>query len=223
SASVKRRRRRRGAMTTRSVGNASGTKTRRPSMSATPLPSCVRSTIVASISSRSEAATGRSPRIEELEQMRPTGLLELRLELTRLGLVAGTIIEPANELKAQVQEIGVQHVRLAVVADRRDLAALPRLPHFRAAHAELAGKAAKLRRELERRASRGLIARQHVHQVEVPPVETVHVVVEPKARLVVAGPPVARRIDAVPHAAIVQHRQVEAAAVPRHELRRRAL
>src|SRR5690606_34736269 len=111
----------------------------------------------------------------------------------------------------------------AVVADRRDVAALPALPHLRAAHAELAGESAELRRELERRASGVLIARQHVHEVDVPPVEAVHVIVEAEARIVVAELPIARCRDAVLHAAVMQHRQVEPAPVPRDELGRRAL
>src|SRR5690606_24808602 len=57
----------------------------------------------------------------------------------------------------------------------------------------------------------------------MPPVETVHVIVEAKARIVVAELPVTRCRDTVLHAAVMQHRQIEAAAVPRDELGRRAL
>src|SRR5690606_39625157 len=106
-------------------------------------------------------------------QVRLARLLELRLEPFGLCVVAGAIVDAADELEAQEDEIGVQRVRLAVVADARELAAPPCLPHAAAAHAELAGQAAKLRDELERRAPGALISGQHVHQVQVPPMEAV--------------------------------------------------
>src|SRR5690606_13818645 len=188
---------RRGAITARSPGSVPGTNTRRPSTTATPSPSCVKSTIETSISARSIAATGRSPSLEERGQMRLTGLLELRLEPLDLLGVTRPVVDAADELEAQIDEIRVQCIRLAVIADARELSAPPRVPHPVAAHAELARQSAKLRDELERRPCARLIARQHVHQIEMPPVEAVHVVVEAERGIRVARFPVARRGDRI--------------------------
>jgi hypothetical protein len=55
--------------------------------------------------------------------------------------VVRVAIEPAaDQLEAQVEQVGVRDVGLAVRADRRDLAALVRRVDLRAVHAELAGK-----------------------------------------------------------------------------------
>ena len=94
---------------------------------------------------------------------------------------------------------------------------------MRSADPELAWQADQLRGELERRAAAGAVARQHVHEIDVPPMVTAQVVVVAEVAIALADLPVAMRVDAVAQRTIVQHGQIEARAVPRHERRRVAL
>src|SRR5690606_7668264 len=95
---------------------------------------------------------------------------------------------------------------------------LEALPDARAAHAELARETEQHGDLLERGARARAVAREHVHQIDVPPMEAVQIVVEAELAIRVAELPEARRRDTVAQRAIVQHGQVEAAAVPRDEL-----
>src|SRR5262245_60762013 len=74
----------------------------------------------------------------------------------------------AQLLEAQVDEPGVEHVRLAVAADGGELAALPRVPYLAAVEAELAGKSQQAGHVGKRCAAAVLKARQHVHEVGMP-------------------------------------------------------
>ncbi len=56
--------------------------------------------------------------------MRPIGLFELGLDLLQLTLIQHGIELAAHELEAQVDQVRVQHVGLAVVANRGELAAI---------------------------------------------------------------------------------------------------
>ena len=130
-------------------------------------------------------------------------------------------IEPAAEqLEAQQHQIGVEHVGLAVVAHRRELAGQYRVPDLLAGKAELARKSQQRRHVGQRGAGARLEAREHVHEIEVPPVIAAQVIVVAKAGVVVARLPVARRLHARLERAVVEHRQVEAATVPGHQVRR---
>ena len=60
-------------------------------------------------------------------------------------------------------------------------------------------------------------AGQDIHQIHVPPMKAAQVVAVAEARIAVAGLPIARCGDAVQEAAVMQHRQVEARTVPRHQ------
>jgi hypothetical protein len=75
--------------------------------------------------------------------------------------------------------------------------------------------------------ARGIVERQQIHQVEMPHVVAADVVVPLEIAAVgivaVTEIPVARRANAMQHAAIVQHRQIETAAVPGNDLRREFL
>src|SRR3970282_869193 len=119
----------------RSPGSASATNTRRPSKSATPIPSCVKSTIVAT-PGPSAAMPRRSPEREVLREVGLARLLELRLDDLDLAFVARGIEVATRELPAQIDEIGVERVGLAIVADRGELAALIARPDLSAADTE---------------------------------------------------------------------------------------
>src|SRR5262245_51911067 len=149
SASCILRRRLRNAISTRSPGSASATKILRPSRSATPTPSCVRSTIVAVTSGPSSRMPRGLPEVQVLLQVRPVGLRELRFDDGDLVLVARRVELAAHELEAQVEQIRVQDVGLAVVADRAELAAAVRRPDLRAADPELAGQPDELRGKID--------------------------------------------------------------------------
>ena len=58
---------------------------------------------------------------------------ELRFDDVDLLFICGGIEHAARQLEAQVDQIGVQDVDLAVVANRGDLAAAIRRPHLRSA------------------------------------------------------------------------------------------
>src|SRR5690606_5530125 len=141
---------------------------------ATPAPSWVRSTTSAARVSR--AALRFMPRgppgFEELEQMRLGRLRELRLEQLELRAMSLLVEHAAQELEAKVDQIRVQHVVLAVVADRRNLTAHEALPDARTAHAELAWKAEQHGDLLECRPRARAVTGEHVHEVDVPPVES---------------------------------------------------
>ena len=106
------------------------------------------------------------PERQELAPVRLAALLERAPHERELGLVALRGVAAAHELEAQVQEIGVERVGFAIVADRRDAAREIALPDRAAVHAELAREAAEAARA--RRAARRarLVDREHVHQVE---------------------------------------------------------
>ena len=120
-------------------------------------------------------------------------------------------------------EMCIRDSGFAVVANLRALAGLPRFPYLAAVHAKLAGEAEELGQIVERRVGTRIVERQQVHQVEMPGMVATDVVVPLEIARVgviaVAKIPVARRRDAMQHAAIVQHRQVETAAVPGNDLR----
>src|SRR5262245_56379554 len=159
SASCILRRRLRNAISTRSPGSASATKTLRPSRSATPSPSCVRSTIVAVTTGPSARMPRGLPEFEVLLQVRPVRLRELCLDDADLVLVGGRIELAAHELEAQVDEIRVQDVGFAVVTNRAELAAAVRRPYLRAADSKLARQSDQLCRKVERRAAARAVPR----------------------------------------------------------------
>src|SRR5262245_10790189 len=223
SASCILRRRLRRTISTRSPGSASATKTLRPSRSATPTPSCVRSTIVAGTTGPSARMPRGLPEVQILLQVRPVGLRELCFDDGDLILIGRRIELAAHELEAQIDQIRVQDVGLAVVANRAHLAATVRRPYFRAAYPELAGQADELRREIERRTAARAVARQHVHHVDVPPVIAAEIIVVAEVAIRLADFRGVVRVDAVPQRAVVEHRQIEPRAVPRDEHGRVAL
>jgi len=92
--------------------------------------------------------------------------------------------------------------------------------HLAAVHPQLAGIAAQSRHRVEPSGGARLVHRKHVHEIEMPRVVTAEIAVEPEFTVVVAPIPVFGGGDAVDQGAIIQHGQVKAAAVPRHELRR---
>ena len=91
--------------------------------------------------------------------------------------------------------------------------------------ADLPGRSSPVARALQtlrHLVERGVVSRlvqgEHVHQIEVPRVVAADVAVEAEIAVVLALVPELRRRDAVDQPAVAQHRQVEAAAIPGHEL-----
>ena len=119
-----------------------------------------------------------------------------------------------HELKAQENEIGVGDVRFAVVANVCNFPILPCLPHLPATHADLTGKAEQLSELVERHASTRLIHREQIHEIEMARVIAIDIVVPLEFPVILALVPVTARADAMQQAAIMQHGQVESAAVP---------
>ena len=72
----------------------------------------------------------------------------------------------------------------------------------------------------EARPAAALEARQNVHQIHVPPMKAAQVIAVPEALIGVPHFPIAGGGHAVQQTAIVQHRQIEARAVPGHQVRR---
>ncbi len=133
---------------------------------------------------------------------------------------AGVHEPAAHVLEAQVDEPGIDHVGFAVMADACELTALVGIPDLRTVEAQLAGKTQQHRGVGQGGPGAILITRQHVHDVDVPPVKAAEVVVVAEGRVFFAGFPVARRGDLVPQGTIVQHRKIESAAIPAHQVGR---
>src|SRR5258706_11141322 len=92
--------------------------------------------------------------IPALEELAPVGLVLRAQVLSQEALLLFEGIprkHPAQELEAQVKKVGVGRIRLAVVADLRGAALEVGLPYGRAADADLARQAGKLRDQVERR------------------------------------------------------------------------
>ena len=134
--------------------------------------------------------------------------------------VARGVERAAHQLEAQEEQIGVERSRpRSSCGSRRSRRAgscpTPRCRPCRACPGSPQSCATS-----SSGAPRAAVEREHVHQVAVALVEAVDVVVVAEVLVVVAGvpeaAPPARRAAGRGH----QHRQVEAAAVPRHQLRR---
>src|SRR5262245_13444647 len=126
----------------------------------------------------------------------------------------------AHELEAQPYKVGVRDIGLAITSDIDDFPAAIRVPHLRSIEPELAGESQELRELVERCARPQLVERQEIHQVAVTQMIAADVVVVAELAVLIARFPVAPRPDAMYQGAIMEDRQVEAAAIPRNELRR---
>src|SRR5690349_14845390 len=102
----------------------------------------------------------------------------------------------AQPLEAQVDEPGVEHVGLAIAADAEDIPRLPRLPYPTAIETELAWKPEETRHVGERHPVAPVESRQHIHQVGVPPVVAVQVIVIAKCIIAIAHLPETWRVGA---------------------------
>src|SRR6056297_830819 len=185
-----------------SPASAPSTNTFLPDTSAMPRPSWVMPRMPASSGSRcffamffaiaQASAPGRTaPGLEELCEMRLTAVAEAPAHPLVFLLEVGRRHAPAHELEAQIHQVGVDEVGLAVIAYALDVARLPGAPHLVAGHAELAGESEHHGDVVQSRPGAHLVAGQHVHQVDVAPVEAAQVVVVTVVPLAVAGLPVA--------------------------------
>src|ERR1700756_3627235 len=117
--------------------------------------------------------------------------------------------ESAQLRKAQIDEPGVEHVGLAIAPDALEVAALPRLPDLAALEAELARQPEQARHVGERHLTAALEARQHVHEIRMPPVIAAEVVVVAESGILLAALPEARRLHAPEERPVGEHRQIE--------------
>src|SRR4030065_1514589 len=77
--------------------------------------------------------------------------LEIIAHPPDLRLVALLIEVAAYQLEAQVHQVGVEHIGLAVIANFRQFAGLIGVPHLRTVHAELSAEPEYLRDVIEAR------------------------------------------------------------------------
>ena len=129
-------------------------------------------------------------------------------------LEAGGVEIATQVLELQVDQPGIEHIGFAIIANLANAATQPAVPDFVTTHAQLTGETQQYGCLIQTRARTNLVGREHVHQVDVAPVETAKVIVPLVFPIVVAGFPVTRRLNTVLQRTIVQYRQVEAAAVP---------
>src|ERR1019366_5715982 len=163
--------------------------------------------------------SSRGPRGQKFFAVRGGRVLEQLPDSGALTRMLGRIQPSAQQLKAQINQIGIEDVRFAIIANALQPALQIYLPDLRAVYAELSGQAEQARDILQTRPPPPLESRQNVHQVHVPPVKSAQVIAVAKTRVAIAGFPVARGRYPVQEAAIVQHRQIETRAVPRHQIR----
>src|SRR5258706_9447511 len=100
-----------------------------------------------------------APALDELAPVLLAGSLERVAHELELAPVLRLVALAADQLKALKHEIGVGGVGRTVVADALDFPGLVRLPHFRAIHAELAGKPQQARHLVERGLAAVLVER----------------------------------------------------------------
>src|SRR5439155_24933742 len=160
-----------------------------------------------------------APPADELAPVGLFGMGERVPDQLQLAPVERLVAGAAQKLETLENEVGVGHVGFAILPDIVDLSRLIRFPDLRSVHPQLSGKSEQARNLVERRLAAILVKREDVHQVDVPHVKAVEIIVVPEVLVLVTLFPVARRAHAVNEAAVVQHRKVKAAAVPRYELR----
>src|SRR3989344_4463375 len=176
-----------------------------------------RDNFIAGVAMKSDASL---PGIEKRMEVGFTGVAQGFAHQIGFALPPGLIEIAAYQFEAQIYKISIERVGFAIVADLADLAGQELAPDLAPVPAELARKPQQLRDLVERRRGARLIARQYIHQVGVARVVAAEVIVPFEVAVVVAGVPVARRRHTVFEGAIMQHREIEAAAIPAHQHRR---
>ena len=131
-------------------------------------------------------------------------------------------------VKAFAEELGtylggVQVIPCANGTDALQIAIGVRLPDLITREAEFAGQAEQVSHVAETRLGTRLVSRQHVHEIGVSFVKPTEIIVPAKTLILAARLPIAARHHAVLERPVVQHRQIEPAAVPGDEIRRVSL
>ena len=85
-------------------------------------------------------------------------------------------------------------------------------------HPELAGKSKQHGHLLQTCATAHLETREHIHQINMPPVKTTEIIVVAVIPIVIADLPITRCLNTVSHRPVVQYRQIETTAVPGHQV-----
>ena len=155
--------------------------------------------------------------------MRLGGGRQQLAHLRILGSELGGVEMAAHMLEAQVHEPGVEHIGLAVPTDALEIARPIGGPDLVARKSQLARQTEQIRHVAEARLGARLVGRQDIHEIGVPLVEAAQVVVPTEAAVALPVLPIAPRHHTVLERAVMQHRQVETAAVPGHEVGRVAV
>src|SRR5438046_10547939 len=102
-----------------------------PSMRATPRPSCDSDSIttVAMSPEAVDAGAGSVPAGKEFMEMRFVRFAQRLSYALGFALVTGVVQVAADQLVAQIHEIGVERIGLAIIADLADLSGQVSLPH----------------------------------------------------------------------------------------------
>src|ERR1700744_1243455 len=133
--------------------------------------------------------------------------------------VLGRVQVTANKLEAQKNQVRIEHVGFAVIAYSREASLKISPPNLRTVHPHLSGESQERRNVLKAGAAATLEAGKDVHQIHVTPMEAAQIIAVAEALIRIAQFPVARSRHAVQQTPVVQHRQVETGAVPKHQIR----
>ena len=150
--------------------------------------------------------------------------LQIIFQTADFLLVLVAVQRAAHQAETQVHQISIGRIGFTVVADFFQTAFMKRLPDFTAVHTQFSGEAAQLGHIVQRHIGTGLVEGEQVHQVAMAVVITADVIIPFKiaavAEIALAHVPITGGRDAVYQGTVVQHGQVETAAVPTHQLRR---
>ena len=119
-----------------------------------------------------------------------------------------------HEFEFEKDEIRIEHIGLAIIADRFQMSGAELVPHLATMHAKFTGEAEHHRHLIQRHCGAALITGQHVHQIDMAPVKAAKIIVVTKIPVIITGVPISGCGDVVQHRAIVQNRQVKTTAIP---------
>src|SRR5882724_8805729 len=157
------------------------------------------------------------PGLQEFRQMRLLARAQQRLYALDFLCVALARETCAHELETQVDEVGIEYVRLAILAYADEITCPVGIPDLRAGEAHLARQSEQAGRVGQGGTRPALVARQDIHEIDVPPVKTAQVVVVAERGVFLACLPIAGRLHAGQQCPVVKDRQVEARAIPRDQ------
>lgn len=88
---------------------------------------------------RPDASQIAAPGLEELSEVRSRGGFEPVANALALGAVANRVQPATHELETQINQVGIEYIDLAIVADPVDISFAISVPDLISAHAEFPG------------------------------------------------------------------------------------